>query len=171
MLLVFSLMYQLTKPYKSSEISPIAMTLWWDGPSCSWIHQRTAVHLFENHIRWTISSSNRKMAELWEALFLIISNICMEHFVKLALDSAQHKPLLCLLYVDAIIVVWTHGPEWLHNSLSHFNILRPSIQFTMKQSHTVWSLLWCSDPQERDDNGHQSLQKNHPQGPIPHIQI
>jgi hypothetical protein len=61
----------------------------------------------------------------------IISNIYMEHFEKLDLDSAQHKPLLCLQYVD-IFVVWPHGPEWLQNFLSHFNSLRPSIQFTME---------------------------------------
>jgi hypothetical protein len=62
----------------------------------------------------------------------VICNICMEHFEKLALDSAQYKPLLWLLYVDDIFVVWLHGLDWLHNFLNHLNSLRPSIQFTME---------------------------------------
>jgi hypothetical protein len=45
------------------------------------------------------------------ALSPIISNIFMEHFEKLALDSVQYKPLLCLWYGDDIFVVWPHGPE------------------------------------------------------------
>jgi hypothetical protein len=32
----------------------------------------------------------------------IFSNIFMEHFEKLALDSAQHKSLRCLQYIDDI---------------------------------------------------------------------
>jgi hypothetical protein len=62
----------------------------------------------------------------------IISNIFMEHSEELALDSALHKPSLWLLYVDDTIVVWLHDSEWLQNSLSHINSLRPSIQFTME---------------------------------------
>jgi hypothetical protein len=34
----------------------------------------------------------------------IVSNIYMEHFEKLALDSAQHKPLLWLQYADDTFV-------------------------------------------------------------------
>jgi hypothetical protein len=33
----------------------------------------------------------------------IISNIYMQHFEKLALDSAQHKPLLWLWYVEGTL--------------------------------------------------------------------
>jgi hypothetical protein len=54
----------------------------------------------------------------------------MGHFEELALDSAQHKPLLWLQYIDNTFVVWPHGPERLQNFLSHLNSLRPSIQFT-----------------------------------------
>jgi hypothetical protein len=32
-------------------------------------------------------------------------------FEKLALDSALHKPLLWLWYVDDTFVVWPHGPK------------------------------------------------------------
>jgi hypothetical protein len=37
-----------------------------------------------------------------------VSNIFMEHFEKLALNSAQHKPSLWLRYLDDISVVWPH---------------------------------------------------------------
>jgi hypothetical protein len=56
----------------------------------------------------------------------------LEHFEKLALDSAQHKPLLWCWYVDDTFVVCSHGPELLQNFLSHFSSLSPSIQFTME---------------------------------------
>jgi hypothetical protein len=62
----------------------------------------------------------------------IVSNIFMEHFEKLALDSAQHKPWLWLQYVADTFVVWPHGLSQLQKFLSHLNCLRPSIQFTME---------------------------------------
>jgi hypothetical protein len=61
----------------------------------------------------------------------IVGNIYMEHFEKLALDCAQHKPFLWPRHVDDAFVVWPHGPDRLHNFLNHLNSLRPSIQFTM----------------------------------------
>jgi hypothetical protein len=45
------------------------------------------------------------------SLSIIISNIYMENFEKLALDSAQHKPSFWLRYVDDTFVVWLHSPE------------------------------------------------------------
>jgi hypothetical protein len=48
----------------------------------------------------------------------IVSNIFMEHFEKLALDSAKHKPSLWLRYVDDNFVVWPLGPEQLQDFLS-----------------------------------------------------
>jgi hypothetical protein len=41
----------------------------------------------------------------------IVSNIFMEHFEKLALDSVQHKPSLWFRYFDDTFVVWPRGPE------------------------------------------------------------
>jgi hypothetical protein len=68
----------------------------------------------------------------------IISNIYMEHFKKLVLESAQYKPSLWLQYVDDTFVVWPHAPDQLQYFRSHLNSLRPSIQFTMEtESHTV----------------------------------
>jgi hypothetical protein len=66
------------------------------------------------------------------SLSLILSNIFMEHFEKLALYSAQHKPSLRLRYVDDMFVVWSHGTSQLLDFFSHLNSLRPSIQFTME---------------------------------------
>jgi hypothetical protein len=57
----------------------------------------------------------------------IVSNMYMEHFERLALYSAQHKPSLCLQYVDDKFVVLPYGPE----QLTAFPSLRPSIQFTV----------------------------------------
>jgi hypothetical protein len=62
----------------------------------------------------------------------IISNIFMEHFEKLVLDSAQYKPSLWLWYVDDTSVIWPHGSEQLQNLFNHLNSLRPSFQFTME---------------------------------------
>ena len=62
----------------------------------------------------------------------IVSNIYMEFFEKLVLNSAQYKPSLWLRYVDNTSVIWPHGPELLQNFLSHLNSLRPSIHFTME---------------------------------------
>jgi hypothetical protein len=62
----------------------------------------------------------------------IVSNIYMEFFEKLILNSAQYKPSLWLRYVDDTFVIWPHEPELLQNFLSHLSSLRPSIQFTME---------------------------------------
>jgi hypothetical protein len=45
----------------------------------------------------------------------IVSNIYMEHFEKLALDSAQNKPSLWLRYVDDTFVILPHGADGLQN--------------------------------------------------------
>jgi hypothetical protein len=56
----------------------------------------------------------------------------MEHFEKLALDSAQHRPSLWLQYVDDTFVVWPYDPEQLQNFLSQLSSLRLSIQFSVE---------------------------------------
>lgn len=71
-----------------------------------------------------------------------ISNILMEHFEKLTLDSPQYKPSLWLQYVDDTFVVWPHGLKQLQNFLSQLNSLRPSIQFIMEiESDSVIAFL------------------------------
>jgi hypothetical protein len=62
----------------------------------------------------------------------IVSNLYLEHFENLALDSALHKPSLWLRYVDDTFVVWLRGPEQLQNFRGYLNSLRPVIQFTME---------------------------------------
>jgi hypothetical protein len=63
------------------------------------------------------------------SLSQIVSNIYVEHFEKLALESAQHKLLLWLCYFEDTFVVWSQGPERLQN----FHL--PSQQF--KAFHPV----------------------------------
>jgi hypothetical protein len=68
----------------------------------------------------------------------VISNFFIEHYEKLALDLARHKPSLWLRYIDDMIVVWPHGPDRLQNFLSHRNCLSYSIQFTVEiEPHSV----------------------------------
>jgi hypothetical protein len=69
------------------------------------------------------------------SLFPIISNIYMEHFRNLALESTQIKSSQWLQYIYDTFVVWPHGPEHLQNFLSHLNNLRPSFQFTMETEY------------------------------------
>jgi hypothetical protein len=70
----------------------------------------------------------------------------MEHFKKLGLDSAQHKPSLWLRYVGYTFAVWPHGPERLQNFHSHLSSLSPSIQFTVvTESDSAILLLYLLD--------------------------
>jgi hypothetical protein len=66
------------------------------------------------------------------SLSLVFSNIFMEHFEKLALETAVFKPAIWLRYVDDTFVVWPHGPSRLQEFLRHLNSVRPTIQFTME---------------------------------------
>jgi hypothetical protein len=93
------------------------------------------------------------------SLLPTVSSIFMEHFEKLALDSAQHKPLLRLWYLDDRFVVWAHGPERSQDFLSYLNSSRPSIQFTTEIESVPFLMFWSSG---RDDTGHQSLKEVHP---------
>jgi hypothetical protein len=43
----------------------------------------------------------------------VVSNIFMEHFAEIALDSADHKPAKWLKYFGDIFVAWPHGPAGL----------------------------------------------------------
>jgi hypothetical protein len=69
----------------------------------------------------------------WNCLSPFVSNINIEHFEKLTLTSAQHKPLPWLCYVHDTFVVWSHGPEQLQSFLIHLNSLRPAIQLTKER--------------------------------------
>jgi hypothetical protein len=64
------------------------------------------------------------------SLLPIVSNIFMEHFEELALESVQYKPSLWLWYIGETFVVWPHGKQQLQSFLSQINSVRPSIQFT-----------------------------------------
>jgi uncharacterized protein (UPF0335 family) len=62
----------------------------------------------------------------------VVSNIFMEHFEKLVLETSDLKPAVLLRYVDDTFVVWPHGPSSLQDFLCHLNSVRPAIQFTME---------------------------------------
>jgi hypothetical protein len=49
----------------------------------------------------------------------IISNIFMEHFEQLALDSAPQKRAMWLRYVDDTFVVWPHVVEKVQEFVFH----------------------------------------------------
>jgi hypothetical protein len=79
---VLSLMYQLTKPYKSSEISSITMTHWQNGLSQKVEAIMELLEVCEPHIfRPTIRFSNKKMA-MGSSLSPIARNIFLEHSEK-----------------------------------------------------------------------------------------
>jgi hypothetical protein len=94
--LVFSLMYQSTKPYKSSEINSTAMTHWGNGLSCrskpSWNCWRFAWE--SQFLRWKTSYSNKKMAWLREArhgpLLVTSSWNILRNWLRLALSKGPN---------------------------------------------------------------------------------
>lgn len=62
----------------------------------------------------------------------VVSNIFMEHFEEIAIDTAEYKPAKWLRYVDDTFVIWPYGPEKLQEFLQHINNIRPTIKFTME---------------------------------------
>lgn len=75
-------------------------------------------------------TSKKKGIEMGSSLSQILSNICMEHYEKLAIDTTDLKPVIQLRYADNIFVVWPHVSAKLQEFLIHLNSLRPTIQFT-----------------------------------------
>jgi hypothetical protein len=84
---------------------------------------------------------------LGRSISLTISNTYMEHFEKLALDSAQHKPSLWLWYVDTF-VAHLHEQSG-YRMPSATSSLRASIRFTAETVRQCDSFSGCSDVQER----------------------
>ena len=60
----------------------------------------------------------------------IVTNIFMEHFEKIAMQTVNNTPSMWLRYVDDTFFLWPYGPEELSLFLKHINNIRPSIQFT-----------------------------------------
>jgi hypothetical protein len=80
----------------------------------------------------TVSSSNRKMAWLWEALnHSSLATSSWSILRKWLLTRCNTNHHCGSGYVDDTFVVWPHGSEQLQNFLNHLNSLRPSTQFTM----------------------------------------
>ena len=60
----------------------------------------------------------------------VVANLYMEHFERIALDTAKVRPRLWKRYVDdTCCIVKTGGVDEL---LTHLNSVRPSIQFTVE---------------------------------------
>jgi hypothetical protein len=66
------------------------------------------------------------------SLFPVVTVILMfiEHFEEIALETEEHNPAKCLIYVEDTSVVWPHEPAKLQQFLCRFNSLRPTIIFT-----------------------------------------
>jgi hypothetical protein len=77
-----------------------------------------------------ISSSNRKMAWLWEALYHSLLETSSCNILRNWLLTPRNTHHCCSTFIT--FVVWPYGPEWLQTFLSHFNCLRLSIQFTVE---------------------------------------
>jgi hypothetical protein len=67
----------------------------------------------------------------------VVSDMFMEHFKEIALNTADHKPDKCLRYFDDTFVVWPHGPIRLQQFLQHLNSVKPTIKFTMEVEANV----------------------------------
>jgi hypothetical protein len=61
-----------------------------------------------------------------------VSNIFMENFEEVALDTPEYKPAKWLRYVDDTFVVWPHGPARLQQFFDHIDSVRPTIKFAME---------------------------------------
>jgi hypothetical protein len=85
----------------------------------------------------------------------------MEHFEKLALDSVQQKPSLCLWYVDVTFVVWPHSQDQLQIFLSHLNSLCLSIHFTVETESDAIQLLYARTLQQMSNPLDASLDKTY----------
>jgi hypothetical protein len=149
-----SLVHQPVKPCTSLVINPVMTTVWPNGLSfrlkLSWKNWRL---VYEPQIFRLIYSSNRDGMAMGSSPSQII-NINIEHFDILTLDSAQHKPSLCLCYIDDTFVVWPHRPEQLQNFLSHLNSFRPAIHFTIGIKPNSDSFSEWSGHQEGEDTKH-----------------
>jgi hypothetical protein len=87
--------------------------------------ERTILHFAATHLfRWMtdLTTENRP-------LFTGLSIIHRQQLLP-AEFSSHHKPPPKLSYVDGTFVVWSYVPEQLQSSLSHYNSIRPTIQFT-----------------------------------------
>ena len=60
----------------------------------------------------------------------VVANLYMEHFERIALDTAMVKPMIWKRYVDDTLCIVRKGE--VENLLDHLNSVRPSIQFTVE---------------------------------------
>lgn len=66
------------------------------------------------------------------SLSVVMANAYMEHFEKVAIQTAHLKPRIWRRFVDDTYVIWPHGRDTLPAFLQHLNNISPSIKFTME---------------------------------------
>jgi hypothetical protein len=74
----------------------------------------------------------KEVMAMGNSLSLVVTNIFMEHFEEIALDTPEHKPTNWPRYVDDTFLVWQHGRARLQEFLHDLNSFRPTIKFTVK---------------------------------------
>lgn len=66
------------------------------------------------------------------SLFLIQSDISMETFEEVVVQTFIHKLKVSLRHVDSILIIWPHGTHTLHRLLEYLNNQQNGIKFTME---------------------------------------
>jgi hypothetical protein len=62
----------------------------------------------------------------------VISNIFMEYFEILALDTAEQKPSLWLRYIGVTFLILTHGLDRLQKFFNDINSILTTFKFVME---------------------------------------
>jgi hypothetical protein len=62
----------------------------------------------------------------------VVSNVFMEHFEEIALDTGNHKAAKWLRYFEDTFVVWPHGPARLQLCFQHLSSVRPTVKLTIE---------------------------------------
>jgi len=81
---------------------------------------------------------------MWSSMSPVISNVFMEYFEILALDTAERKPSLWLRYVEDTFVILPHDLDRLQKFCNHINSVLTAFKFTMEiETETVIPFWTC----------------------------
>jgi hypothetical protein len=106
-------------------------------PECSPLQFENVMELLDICLTTRYFQFENKLCQQKEGMAMgnllspVVSNIFMEHFEEMALDTADYKPAKWLRYVNTFMV-WPHGTARLQQFLHHLNSIRPTIKFTME---------------------------------------
>jgi hypothetical protein len=76
------------------------------------------------------------------SLTSVVSNIFVEHFEEIALDTADHKPANRLRYVEDTFVVWPHESARLQQFLHHLSNVRRKLNSQWKLKIMIAFRFW-----------------------------